>query len=146
MKKLAIFLITFLFPYSLLAEENLKSETISIQVEVDGLKNKDGDVVFCLWREADDGFPSCEQGKNPYKMEISSAQSPHIIFQNIPSGIYAISIFHDEEKTRLIKTNFIGMPKSGVGASGKLGMIPSFEKSKINFTQNQTIHIKMVYL
>ncbi len=146
MKYFILFFTTFLFLYPVGALENQEESNVNLVVQVEGLRNDRGDVFICLWKETDSGFPSCEKGKNPFRMEIASAKLPQITFQNVPKGFYAISVFHDEEKTQIIKTNFIGMPKSGVGASGKLGMIPSFEKSKIEVTHSNEIKIKMVYL
>ena len=38
-------------------------------------------------------------------------------FDDLPEGEYAISIFHDENNNNELDTNFLGIPKEGLGAS-----------------------------
>ena len=38
-------------------------------------------------------------------------------FKNIPKGVYAISLFHDENDNGTMDTNFVGIPKEAYGCS-----------------------------
>jgi uncharacterized protein (DUF2141 family) len=38
-------------------------------------------------------------------------------FTGLRPGTYAISVFHDENSNGKLDTNFLGIPKEGVGAS-----------------------------
>ncbi len=73
-----------------------------------------------------------------------------VVFESLPPGEYAISVFHDENKNGKMDSNFFGIPKEGVGASndakGQLGP-PHDKDAKFNFTGNtQSIIINMIYL
>lgn len=127
-----------------LAEEAATTSTLSVKAE--GLENKTGDVVFCLWREKDAGFPRCDKG-DTFKKVTVKAESPVAIFENIPHGEYAISVFHDEKSTGKMETNFMGFPKSGIGASGEFSKPPKFSKSKVQVsTESNSFVINVMYL
>lgn len=72
------------------------------------------------------------------------------VFQNLPAGEYAVSVYHDENNNKKMDTNFFGIPKEGVGASnnarGHLGP-PKYKDAKFLFNgKSQTIQIQIVYL
>ena len=64
----------------------------------------------------------------------------------LAAGNYAVSIHHDEDADGKLKTNFIGMPKEGVGISNNPGGIPSFGKSQVQIGPGSAIAITMRYL
>ena len=73
-----------------------------------------------------------------------------VVFESLPPGEYAISVFHDENKNGKMDTNFFGIPKEGVGASndarGHLGP-PHYKDAKFNFSGGiQSMSINLVYL
>jgi uncharacterized protein (DUF2141 family) len=77
-------------------------------------------------------------------------QKAVVVFESLPPGEYAISVFHDENKNGKMDANFLGIPKEGVGASnnarGHLGP-PSYKDAKFNFNGGvQSISINIVYL
>ena len=100
-----------------------------IHVEIDGLRNDKGQVLCALFSSAG-GFPKdSAQAIAHARSEISHG---HAIcdFSGIASGIYAVSVFHDENSNGKLDTNFMGIPREGVGASngarGHLGP-PKFD-------------------
>jgi uncharacterized protein (DUF2141 family) len=65
-------------------------------------------------------------------------------------GTYAISAFHDENNDKKVNSNFIGIPKEGIGVSnnakGSFGP-PKFDDAKFEFTQSdQSVGISLNYL
>ena len=70
-----------------------------------------------------------------------------VLFEQVPVGMYAISVIHDSNRNEKLDTNFIGIPKEGFGftndAMGKFGP-PSFEKAKVRLksTASFTIHLR----
>ena len=38
-------------------------------------------------------------------------------FPRVPAGVYALSVFHDENLNGRLDTNWLGIPREGVGAS-----------------------------
>jgi uncharacterized protein (DUF2141 family) len=67
-------------------------------------------------------------------------------FNNLAPGSYAVSIQHDEDGDGKLKTNFIKMPKEGVGVSNNPGGIPGWGKSQIQVSPGSVISITMRYL
>ena len=71
-------------------------------------------------------------------------------FSGVTPGRYAVSVFHDENNNGKLATNFVGMPKEGVGAStnakGHFGP-PKFDAAAFRFAGGrQELKIKMTYL
>ena len=92
------------------AERNL------IQVQIDGLRSDRGQVICALF-SSPVGFPKkSDRATARANSKISHGQ-PVCDFPNIPSGTYAVSVFHDENSNGKLDTNFVGIPREGVGAS-----------------------------
>jgi len=70
------------------------------------------------------------------------------MFTNLPAGIYAISVFHDENMNQKLDKNFVGVPKEGYGASNnpkkKMGP-PTFEEANFQLNGAQSLEIKLSY-
>ena len=87
-----------------------------VQVVVSGLHNDKGQVSCALFRSAD-GFPKdSSKAVAHQEVRIAGAQAT-CKFEDVPSGQYAVAVFHDENGNGKMDTNFIGMPREGVGAS-----------------------------
>jgi uncharacterized protein (DUF2141 family) len=121
----------------------------TIHVRVEGLRSDKGQVMCALFSSAKD-FP-----KNGDKA-LAHAQSPIAHgkavcdFSDVAPGRYAVSVFHDENSNGKMDTNFIGMPREGVGASnnaiGHLGP-PKFDAAAFSYSGGQLeLAIRVVYL
>ena len=69
-------------------------------------------------------------------------------FEDIPLGVYAISIYHDANKDNECNRNWIGLPSEGYGFSNDFRpsfSAPKFEGAKFTITENMSISITMVY-
>ena len=105
----------------------------SLTVTVDGLRNSKGIVQFSLYNK--DGSIPDEEYKKYYKKEIGkiSGSSSSIIFNNLPKGIYAVNILHDENVNGKIDKGFI-FPIEGIGFSNydSIGLTnrPGFTKAR----------------
>jgi uncharacterized protein (DUF2141 family) len=119
-----------------------------LEVSISGLKNADGDIALCLWRRDDEGFPYCGTGK-PFKKVKAPAAAPKASFDDLPSGEYAVSLFHDERK--LGKPEFApsGVPLSGVGLSNNPAPAPGspalFEQARVPVPETKAIEITVRY-
>ena len=117
-----------------------------IRVEIEGLRNDKGQVVCALFSSAE-GFPRNEDKAVAHlKRDIAHGQA-FCEFPDIAAGTYAVSVFHDENSNGKLDTNFMGIPREGVGASnnaaGHFGP-PKFSAAAFQFSGGEVdlkIHI-----
>ncbi len=96
---------------SVLAEAQPAHENL-IQFEISGLRNDNCQVLCALFSSAEGSAEAAAHVKS----EISHG---HAVcqFPGIASGTFAVSVFHDENSNGKVDTNFMGIPREGVGAS-----------------------------
>ena len=121
----------------------------NLKVVVKNVKTNTGQVGFFLFNSAD-GFPN-----HPEKALLSgfakiTGNTAEYTFNNVAVGTYAVYVFHDADNNKKLNTNFIGMPKEGIGVSnnakGHFGP-PKYDDAKFSFNkQEQTITISLAYL
>lgn len=149
MKKFAIITSAFLglFIFSSFSIE--PDPTFSLTIKVEQLRNSKGIVQFALYNKEgsipDESFKKCFK---ILKAEIADSSST-ITFHDIPTGKYAINIFHDENKNGKIDKGFI-LPIEGIGFSNYqvigLSNRPDFEKASFILNCNKMLMVKMIYL
>ncbi len=118
-----------------------------IRIRVFDLRSHDGDLGIALFNQKK-GFPGKVE-KAFLKGGISSEGEAHVyVFENVPYGTYAVSVMHDENRNGKLDSNFIGIPKEGVGASNnprsKFGP-PSFEDASFQLDRAEVdldVHLK----
>ena len=78
-----------------------------------------------------------------FTQTIVNGATASIIYQDLPSGLYAIKVYHDVNDNKILDKNFSGLPREQYGFSknvmGALGP-PSFEQSQFEVSQD-TIHV-----
>jgi uncharacterized protein (DUF2141 family) len=129
------------------------AEQSSITVNLSGVRSQKGNVVVCLWGKENKDFPICSTA-GAYKSTTLKANNSSLVasFQNIPSGEYAVSAFHDENGDGKLNTNWMGMPKEGIAAAnmdksqsqGRRER-PSFDKMKFKLNGSTTISTSFMY-
>jgi uncharacterized protein (DUF2141 family) len=87
-----------------------------IRVEIAGWRNDKGQVLCALFSSAADFPRKGDKAVAHAKSGISQGRAV-CDFQNIAPGTYAVSAFHDENSNSKTDSNFLGMPREGVGAS-----------------------------
>lgn len=126
-----------------------EQNTFTLTVEIENLRNSKGEVQFALYNT--DGSIPDEHYKNYFKIDKSRIENgrAEITFSNLPKGIYAINILHDENKNGKIDKGFI-LPKEGIGFSNysSIGLTnrPNFKKASFELNQNKTIKVKVIYM
>lgn len=120
-----------------------------IIVTITNLENNKGVCKACVFANAD----SFGGAGSPFKCTQATIanKSAQLVFEGIPEGDYAVSVFHDANNNNKMDKNFLGIPKEGYGASkNKLpfASAPKFNENKFT-VQNHTINkltIRLRYL
>lgn len=132
-----IFLLSFLLPLSLLAQNELI-------VEVQGVQSSMGNINVAVYNKAD-GFLKFE---GVYKSDSTKAVAgkTKIRIENLPSGEYALAVFHDENGNNILDTNWLGIPKEPVGFSNsrmKTFGPPSFHECSFSLFSNRAVEVSL---
>jgi len=129
---------------------NIKTDNYSLTIKVEGLENSEGTVVFALYNK--EGSIPDQKFKKFFRKDKASINSKisEFTFNNLPEGLYAVTILHDENNNGKIDTKFmLPLPDEGVGFSNYddfgLSNRPNFEKASFNLDKNTTIVVKVIY-
>ena len=140
---------TILFLLTVFLAQGHAPQANIIHVDIEGLRNDKGQV-FCALYSSPDGFPkNSEKAVAQVNAGISDKQAVCEIF-GITPGTYAVAVFHDENSNGKMDTNFMGIPREGVGASnnarGHFGP-PKFEAAAFHFSSGRVdLKITIIYL
>lgn len=125
------------------------TEMVSLTVNVSNLRNSNGTVLFALY-DREDAFPDEKYKKYLRKLtgKINNGASS-VTFKNLPKGIYAVNILHDENNDGRIKKGLV-LPTEGIGFSNyqSIGLSnrPSFNKASFSLQANKKISVNIIYL
>ncbi|MFZ1085652.1 MAG: DUF2141 domain-containing protein [Terracidiphilus sp.] len=122
----------------------------TLTVRITGFRNAKGRIKIALFRDAK-GFPSNPSSaiaSQSFEIDPQSL-SATAVFKNIPQGVYAASVLHDENMTGKMEFDAQGVPQSGYGFSNNPDTShgpPMPDQSSFIVSQSETtIEIKMVY-
>lgn len=116
----------------------------SITVNVSHLKNNTGVTRICLFNNA-----AAFNGEGKPVQCIAAAvnnKKSNAVFQDIPEGTYAVSVFHDVNNNNKLDVNFLGIPKEGYGASkNKLpfASAPVFSENQFILHAGQQVQLQI---
>jgi uncharacterized protein (DUF2141 family) len=117
----------------------------TLTVQITNIKNDEGQIAVALYNSEKDFMKTRYQGKTTKSVK----GEVEIVFNNIPSGSYSLSVMHDANVNEKLDSNFFGIPKEGFGfsnnAMGTFGP-PSFEKAKVEVSTPKTISIALRYM
>ena len=119
-----------------------------LNVNIEGLKNNKGKCIIYVF-DSKEGFPA--------KPEMAFRTLSGEIMQNmcavsisgLKPGEYAIAVVHDENSNDKIDTNFLGIPREGMGSSNNPKSFgpPSFNDSRFRYTgEEKTLEILIKYI
>ncbi|WKD84793.1 hypothetical protein KCTC32516_00127 [Polaribacter huanghezhanensis] len=119
-----------------------EKETHTITVTISGMTSDKGDVFVALYNSEKDFLNKSFKGT----IVKVSAKKATAVFDDIENGIYAISVFHDENDNKKLDTRIFGIPKEPIGCSnGATGFMgpPKFKDAKFNVTKDISIPVKV---
>ena len=116
----------------------------AVELELSGLRSHHGLVQICLTRDSA-RFPECPKGA---QRTMPAAQAS-LRIEGLPSGAYAIALFHDENRNGRLDT-MMGIPREGFGFSRNPPIrfgAPKFAAARFNVGAGETRqHVTLKYL
>ncbi|MDB9755239.1 DUF2141 domain-containing protein [Winogradskyella sp.] len=135
-------LIVVLMVSTLSAFVTTETEAYTITVTVKDAANNEGKIFLALYNSETDFLDTIYKGT---KSTITN-NGCTVTFKDIPKGVYAISIFHDENDNGKMDTNFVGIPKEAYGCSnnakGFMGP-PKWKDANFELNANKTLTIAL---
>jgi len=128
-------LLFFLLPLFTVSQFNLS-------VTVENVASNDGKVSVAVYENAENFL----KFDRVFKADSAPSQkgSTEVVIKDLPVGLYAVAVFHDENDNDELATNMFGIPKEPLGFSrGKMKIFgpPSFEECAFEFSSNQSISV-----
>jgi uncharacterized protein (DUF2141 family) len=85
-------------------------------VFVDGFRSEAGEARVALF-DAREGFPEeVAKAREVARVEIRDYEA-RVDFTDLPYGVYAVAVLHDENANGVLDRNFFKVPTEGYGAS-----------------------------
>jgi len=115
-----------------------ESKNQNVTVNITNLSSNDGKVFVGLY-DSEDSFLG--RGIQSIQTDIKNNMCT-VTFKDVPNGIYAISMYHDENDNNKMDTNFLGIPKEDYGCSNNaVGFMgpPKWEDAKFEIKNKSII-------
>ncbi|ELR68306.1 hypothetical protein C900_00533 [Fulvivirga imtechensis AK7] len=115
-----------------------------LHITIENIKAPEGQLIVALFNSKESYL------QDDFRSQIIEVTgvTKDVIFENLPSGYYSVSIIYDKNKNGILDKNFFGIPREGFGFSRKsLGAFgpPSYDDTKIKVdvgTESITIPLK----
>jgi len=132
-----------LFLTFILLFSGVKTHTLSIHIS--GISKIKGSLFIAVFRATDD-FPVFGKQYKGIVKEVEG-KSQNYTFDNLPEGEYALAIYQDENRNKILDKNLLGIPTEIYGFSNNARSTfsaPSFQeaKFKLNKDLQQTVFLK----
>lgn len=121
------------------------SPMASLEVGVTGLRSAKGLIRVCVTADPKH-FPQCDGDPLARHLSVPATATAQLRFDDMPSGGYAVALFHDENGNGKVDTRF-GIPTEGVGFSNNPKLWfgpPSFAQARFALTdrpQDETVKL-----
>ena len=124
--------------------------TSKLTLRIVGAKDSNGQIAIAVFNGAP-GFPGDKsRALRTVQIRIDPiTKSAQVTLPDLPRGLYAIAVFHDENMNGQLDKNMFGVPKEGYGFSNiskKAMGAPKFADAKFQLDQpEQSMEIKLLY-
>ena len=115
-----------------------------LELIIKNAKSNKGVIQILIFNK-EDGFPEIHHKAFKAMSLPVSNLSAKVILENLPSGNYAISVFHDEDSDGKMKKNNFGIPIDNYGFSNNPTLNfgpPSFSKCAVQ-VKNSTVKVEI---
>ena len=120
-------------------------KTHKLSIHISGISKIKGSLFIAIFRPTDD-FPVFGKQFKGIVKEVEGI-SQNYTFDNLPEGEYALAIYQDENRNKILDKNLLGIPTEIYGFSNnarRTFSAPSFQeaKFKLNKDLQQTVFLK----
>lgn len=119
-----------------------------VNVAVEGLRNASGLVAVTLYPDNPRRFLAKKGSLKVARVNANAPVTRMCLFVPGP-GTYAIAVYHDEDSSRKLNRNALGLPREGYGFSNNpstVAGLPSFNSVRLNVPNSGvTTRIRMKY-
>ncbi len=120
-------------------------KTHKLSIHISGISKIKGSLFIAIYRATDD-FPVFGKQFKGIVKEVEG-KSQNYTFDDLPEGEYALAIYQDENRNKILDKNLLGVPTEIYGFSNNARRsfsAPSFQeaKFKLNKDLQQTVFLK----
>ena len=120
-------------------------KTHKLSIHISGISKIKGSLFIAIFRATDD-FPVFGKQFKGIVKEVEG-KSQNYNFDNLPEGEYALAIYQDVNRNKILDKNLLGIPTEIYGFSNNARRnfsAPSFQeaKFKLNKDLHQTVFLK----
>ena len=120
-------------------------KTHKLYIHISGISKIKGSLFIAVFRATDD-FPVFGKQFKGIVKEVEG-KSQNYNFDDLPEGEYALAIYQDENRNKILDKNLLGIPTEIYGFSNnarRTFSAPSFQeaKFKLNKDLQQTVFLK----
>ncbi len=120
-----------------------------LSLRLSGFHSAEGQVLVAVFR-GEQGFPGKPAQAVKTAVTTISNGRARLELEGLAPGEYAVAVVHDENSNDTLDTNWVGMPKEGIGmsnnAKGRMGP-PKYRDAKFTITAAGAVQaITIVYL
>ncbi|MEN9913508.1 MAG: hypothetical protein RL528_229 [Bacteroidota bacterium] len=120
-------------------------KTHKLSIHISGISKIKGNLFIAIFRATDD-FPVFGKQYKGIVKEVEG-KSQNYNFDDLPEGEYAVAIYQDENRNKILDKNLLGIPTEIYGFSNnarRTFSAPSFQeaKFKLNKDLQQTVFLK----
>jgi len=121
---------------------NHSSTSHDLTINVKGFPSSKGEAYIAIYRATDDFPVFGKQYKG--KTTTISENASKVVFSGIPSGSYAVAVYHDKNNNNVLDKNYLGIPTEAYGFSNnarRTFSAPSFSEASVVVNNSKTINI-----
>jgi uncharacterized protein (DUF2141 family) len=121
---------------------NQSSTSYDLTINVKGFPSSKGEAYIAIYRATDDFPVFGKQYKG--KTTTISGNASQVVFSGIPSGSYAVAVYHDKNNNNVLDKNYLGIPTESYGFSNnarRTFSAPSFSEAAVVVNNSKTINI-----
>lgn len=116
-----------------------------VVADISNFENNKGICRACLFNDA---ASFTGEGGAPFRcVQVPvTAKKAQAIFENVPTGTYALFVLHDANNNNKMDKNFVGIPKEGYGASrNKLpfAAAPTYKDNQFPVQNNSAVRLSV---